>query len=93
LSGEGSRHDPVPCAWQPDSDEPLKSGQPVWRDPSTRLSSDRPCFSVPRLRRGVHRPASAVLRSRAGVGVEGRAAHPRLRCRRCSRAGAMGWRA
>ena len=30
----------MPCAWQPDSDEPLKSGQPVWRDPSTRLSSD-----------------------------------------------------
>ncbi|CAK6687609.1 hypothetical protein OGCDGJMD_00256 [Cyanobium usitatum str. Tous] len=40
LNGEGSRHDPVPCAWQPDSAEPLQSGQPVWRDPSTRLSSD-----------------------------------------------------
>ena len=32
----------MPCAWQPDSAEPLQSGQPVWRDPSTRLSSDRP---------------------------------------------------
>ena len=42
LSGEGSRHDPVPCAWQPDSAQPLQSGQPVWRDPSTRLSSDTP---------------------------------------------------
>jgi len=40
LSGEGSRHDPVPCAWQPDSADPLQGGQPVWRDPSTRLSSD-----------------------------------------------------
>ena len=33
LSCEGSRHDPVPCAWQPDSAQPLQSGQPVWRDP------------------------------------------------------------
>jgi hypothetical protein len=40
LGGEGSRHGPVPCAWQPDSADPLRSGQPVWRDPSTRLSSD-----------------------------------------------------
>jgi hypothetical protein len=50
LSGEGSRHGPVPCPWQPDSAEPLQSGQPVWRDPSTRLSSDRRGFyrtSVP----------------------------------------------
>ena len=35
LSGEGSRHDPVPCAWQPDSADPLQSGQPDRRDPST----------------------------------------------------------
>ena len=30
----------MPCAWQPDSVAPHKSGQPDWRDPSTRLSSD-----------------------------------------------------
>ncbi len=30
----------MPCAWQLDSAQPLKSGQPVWRDPSTRLSPD-----------------------------------------------------
>ncbi len=41
LSGEGSRHEPVPCAWQPDSVQPLLSGQPVWRDPSTRFSWHR----------------------------------------------------
>ncbi|WP_370594747.1 IS3 family transposase [Synechococcus sp. CBW1002] len=23
----------MPCAWQPDSAEPLRSGQPVWRAP------------------------------------------------------------
>jgi len=40
LSGEGSRHGPVPCAWQPVSADPLRSGQPDRRDPSTRLSSD-----------------------------------------------------
>jgi hypothetical protein len=40
LSGEGSRHDPVPCAWHPVSADPLRSGQPDRRDPSTRLSSD-----------------------------------------------------
>jgi len=39
LSGEGSRHDPVHCAWQLDSADPLQSGQPDRRDASTRLSS------------------------------------------------------
>lgn len=41
LSGEGSRHNPLPSAWQPDSAELLQGSQPVWRDPSTILSSDR----------------------------------------------------
>ena len=35
----------MPCAWQPDSADPLRSGQPDRRDPSTRLSSDRGSFS------------------------------------------------
>jgi len=52
----------------------------------------RPSFSTPRLRRGVHRPAAAALRSGAGaMGVAGKAALPRLRCRRCSWPGVMGW--
>ena len=46
LNVERSRHGPVPCAWQPDSAEPLQSGQPVWRDPSTRLSSDNLVIDV-----------------------------------------------
>ncbi len=50
LNGERSRHGPVPCAWQPDSAELLKSGQPVWRDPSTRLSLERFSFWGPRHR-------------------------------------------
>jgi hypothetical protein len=31
----------VPCAWQPDSADTLRSGQPDRRDPSNRLSSDK----------------------------------------------------
>jgi hypothetical protein len=47
LNGEGSRHEGLPCAWQPDSAQPLQSGQPDWRDPSNRLSSDTPARARP----------------------------------------------
>jgi MoxR-like ATPase len=80
LNGERSRHGPVPCAWQPDSAELLQSGQPVWRDPSNRLSSDTLFSQVllaDEINRASPRTQSALLEAMAAgrVSVDG-VSHP-----------------
>jgi len=77
LIGEGSRHDPVPCAWQPDSADPLGSGQPVWRDHLTRLSSDsKDPRSVPGLSLQRQPPICGLLGQRRDLDQSGPGGKP-----------------
>ena len=62
---KGSRHGPVPCAWQPDSADPLESDQPDRRDPQRRF----PHRYEPVAQRGTSQTQQQALPADAELGM------------------------